>query len=408
MSETYKAVKITEHVYWVGAVDWGIRDFHGYSTKRGSTYNAYLVLGDKITLVDTVKAPFRDELLSRVASVVDPSSISYIISNHAEMDHSGALGAAVEAIRPEKVYASKMGVKALADHFHHDWPIEAVGDGQGISLGNREVTFYDTKMLHWPDSMISYLSGEEVLFSQDAFGMHLASAERFADEIPDHILDFEGGRYFANILLPYAPRIEKLMEKVSSLGIAPEIIAPDHGPIWRDDLDRVTGAYARWAAQKPTRKAVVVYDTMWGSTEKMARSVVEGLAEGGALPHLMPLRSSHRSDVAGELLDAGALIVGSPTLNNNMFPSVADVLTYLRGLKPANLVGGVFGSYGWSGEATVQIRKVLEETGIEMVDDLLKVRYVPDEDVLDRCRGLGSAVAERLLGRSGDGCHCST
>ena len=396
MSKAFRAVKVSERVYWVGAIDWSIRDFHGYSTNRGTTYNAYLVMGEKITLVDTVKRPFRDELMARISSVVDPASISYVISNHAEMDHTGCLREVLDAVRPEKVFASGMGVKALAEHFRLDQEVTAVKEGEVLSLGDRQVTFYETRMLHWPDSMFSYLSDDEVLFSQDAFGMHLASGERFADEIPDDVLEFEGARYFGNILMCYAPQIKKLLEKVAALGIAPEFIAPDHGPIWRDNLSKILDAYGRWTAQKPTKKAVVVYDTMWQSTEKMAQAIVEGLLAGRAQPKLMPLKAFHRSDVAGEVLEAGALLVGSSTLNNNMLPSVADVLTYLKGLKPLNLVGAVFGSYGWSGEATVHVKKILEEMGVDLVDDILKVKFVPDEEVLDRCFTLGEAVAGRL------------
>jgi flavorubredoxin len=396
MSKTFKAVKISDRVHWVGAIDWAIRDFHGYSTERGSTYNAFLVMADKITLIDTVKAPFRGELLSRISSVVDPASISYIVSNHAEMDHSGCLEEVIEAVRPEKVFASVMGVKALKDHLHLDREIVGVKDGESLSLGDRQLTFTETRLIHWPDSMFSYLSDDDVLFSQDGFGMHLATAERFADEIPDDVLEFEGARYFANILLPFAPLVEKLLEKVAALGITPEIIAPDHGPIWRDDLEKILGYYSRWSAQKPGRKAVIVYDTMWGSTDKMARAIAEGVAAGGSAVKVMPLKSCHRSDVAGELLDAGALIVGSPTLNNNIFPSVADVLTDLMGLKPANKIGAVFGSYGWSGEATVQLKRILEGMGIDMAGEIMKVKYVPGDEVLEDCFDLGREIAGRL------------
>jgi flavorubredoxin len=396
MSKTFKAVKISDRVHWVGAIDWAIRDFHGYSTGRGSTYNAFLVMADKITLIDTVKAPFRGELLSRISSVVDPASISYIVSNHAEMDHSGCLEEVIEAVRPEKVFASLMGVKALKDHLHLDREIVGVKDGESLSLGDRQLTFTETRMLHWPDSMFSYLSDDDVLFSQDGFGMHLATTERFADEIPDDVLEFEGARYFANILMPFAPLVEKLLEKVAALGITPEVIAPDHGPIWRNDLGKILGYYSRWSAQKPGRKAVIVYDTMWGSTDKMARAIAEGVAAGGSAAKVMPLKSCHRSDVAGELLDAGALIVGSPTLNNNIFPTVADVMTYLKGLKPANKIGAVFGSYGWSGEATAQLKKILEGMGVDMAGEIMKVKYVPGDEVLEGCFDLGREIAGRL------------
>jgi len=257
MSGVFKAARVTDHVYWVGAIDWSIRDFHGYLTSRGSTYNAYLILADKITLVDTVKRPFREEMLSRIASVIDPGDITYVISNHSEMDHSGCLPEVIQAVKPEKVFASVMGANALAEHFHLDREIVAVKDGESISLGNMNVSFVETRMLHWPDSMFTYLAEDGVLFSQDAFSMHLASSERFDDEISDDILDYEAARYFANILLPLSSAVVKLLEKVGGLDITMRIVATDHGPIWRKDVDRIVELYSRWAAQKPTKKAVV-------------------------------------------------------------------------------------------------------------------------------------------------------
>jgi flavorubredoxin len=396
MNGPYTAVKVSDHVYWVGAIDWGIRDFHGYSTDRGTTYNAYLVLADTITLIDTVKAPFQDELLARIASVVDPQEIRYIVSNHAEMDHSGSLVGVMEAVRPEKVFASAMGAKALVDHFQLDREIVPVKEGESLGLGNLNMTFLETRMLHWPDSMFSYLAEDRLLFSQDGFGMHLASSERFADEIDESILEYEGAKYFANILLPFSPLVTKLLDKVGKLDIPIDTIACDHGPVWRRDLETIIGWYNKWAAQKPTKKAVVVFDTMWHSTAKMAEAIGEGLIAGGARVKLMPLKSNHRSSVATEVLDAGALLLGSPTMNNNLFPTVADVLTYLRGLKPQNLVGAAFGSYGWSGEAVGQIRDVLEAMKVECIGDPLRIKYVPGKDALKQCFDLGVRVAERL------------
>ena len=232
----YRATQISEHVWWVGAVDWNMRDFHGYSTNRGTTYNAYLVMGEKITLIDTVKAPFCGELLGRVASVVDPAEISYIVSNHAEMDHSGSLATVIDAVKPEKVFASQLGAKALVEHFRLPMPITPVKDGEVLDLGNLKLTFAETRMVHWPDSMVSWLPGDDVLFSQDGFGMHLATSERFADQIDPSVVEFEGARYFANILLPFAPLVAKVIGRLPALGIAPKVIAPDHGPIWRQDL----------------------------------------------------------------------------------------------------------------------------------------------------------------------------
>jgi flavorubredoxin len=305
----------------------------------------------------------------------------------------------IEVAKPEKVFASTMGAKALAEHFHLDSEIVAVKDGETLSLGNLEVSFVETRMLHWPDSMFTYLAEDGLLFSQDAFGMHLASSERFADEIAEDILLDEGAKYFANILLPLSPLVTKLLERVGGLGITINTIATDHGPIWREDVGKILGLYSTWAAQKPTRKAVVAYDTMWQSTDMMARAIGEGLARGGATPRLMPLKSCHRSDVATEILDAGALLVGSPTMNSNMFPTVADLLTYLKGLKPQNLIGAAFGSYGWSGEAVGQLESVLGEMKVDLVGEGVRVKYVPGSETLAECHSLGLLVAEKLAQR---------
>jgi flavorubredoxin len=389
----YKAVKITDRVWWVGAIDWNIRDFHGYTTRRGSTYNAYLVMADKITLMDTVKAPFREEMLSRIASVVDPKKIRYIISNHSEMDHTGCLPEIIDMIRPEKVFASPMGVKTLQELFHRPAEIVPLKDGSRLSLGNATLDFLETRMLHWPDSMFSYLQEDRLLFSQDGFGMHLATSERFDDEIDPAVLEFEAATYYANILLPYSPLVLKLLERVAASGLAIDVIAPDHGPVWRKDLKGILARYGRWAAQKPEAKAVVVYATMWKSTEKMARAMAEGLAEGGLRVKLMNMDEVHRSDVAYETLEAGALCAGSSTLNNNLLPQMADVLTYLKGLRPANLLGCAFGSYGWSGESAKQVQEYLEDTKVNIVGEAIRVKHVPDRDTLARCFEQGRQVA---------------
>jgi len=396
MEGNFKAVQVTEDVWWVGAIDWNIRDFHGYSTKRGSTYNAFLILADKITLIDAVKAPFREELLSRIASVVDPARIDYIVSNHSEMDHSGCLPEIIEAVKPEKVFASTVGVKTLGELFHCGAEIHAVKDGETLNVGNRTLTFMETRMLHWPDSMFAYLNEEQLLFSQDAFGMHYASLERFDDEIDPAILAYEAATYYANILLPYSPLVLKLLDKVAASGLPVRLIAPDHGPIWRKDISGVLARTKQWAAQKPTEKAVVVYATMWKSTEKMARAISEGLAEGGLQVRFLSMDAAHRSDVVYELLDAGALAVGSSTLNNQMLPQMADILTYLRGLKPRNLVGAAFGSYGWSGEAVAQMEEILAEMKVEKAGEGIRVKHAPDGTVLARCREMGLKMAEMV------------
>lgn len=402
METPFKAVKIAEDVYWIGAIHWSLRNFHGYSTPRGTTYNAFLILGDKITLVDTVKAPFREEMLSRIASIVDPSNIDYIISNHAEMDHSGCLPDIIRLVKPEKVFASTQGVAALKAHFHEDIEWTAVKDGEEIMLrsesspkGPLTLSFMETRMLHWPDSMFSYLKEQKLLFSQDAFGMHLASHERFAEELPGWVLEQEAAKYFANILMPFSPLILKLLEKLDKQKLEVTMAAPDHGPLWRSSFPTILDNYRKWASRPASRKAVVVYDTMWESTDLMARVIGEGIASTGAQAVLLPLSGSHRSDIATEVLDAGALIVGSPTMNTQIFPTVSDAMTYLKGLKPRKLIGGTFGSYGWSGESTKHLDTILTDMGIENIGTV-RSTYVPDDQTLQACRELGENIGRRL------------
>lgn len=396
--DVFKAVRLTENVYWVGVIDWAIRDFHGYSTGRGTTYNAYLILSEKITLIDTVKKPFFKEMMSRISSVIDPSRIEIIVSNHSEMDHTGSLPQTISAVKPDKVYASPMGSKALSAHFHWEAdPIEVVKTGDSIDLGNMRIEFIETRMLHWPDSMVTYLPEEKILFSQDGFGMHLASTERFDDELPLNILEEEARKYYANILMPFSPLVTSLLGNLGKMELEIDLLCPDHGPVWRSNIDWILGKWDSWAEKKPRPKAVVIYDTMWNSTRAMAEAVTEGLAQEGVSSILMPLRASHISDIAAEVLEASALIVGSPTINGRIFPSVAECMNYLGGLKPKNLVGAAFGSYGWSGEAVKELSSLLEEMKVELVSEGLRAVYVPDEQVLEESVNLGQLVGRRIM-----------
>ncbi len=401
MSGAFKAVPVAEHVHWVGAIDWNIREFHGYATHRGTTYNAFLVTADRVTLIDTVKAPFRDEMMSRIASVVDPGAIDLIVSNHSEMDHSGCLPQTIEAVRPAKVVASAHGVKNLDAHFRLGERVEAIEDGGSVDLGTMNLTFLETKMLHWPDSMVSYLPQEQVLFSQDAFGQHLATRRLWADENPAAVLHEEAEKYYANILMPYAPLVAKTVAKLGEMDLPMAVLAPDHGPLYRRDFDWIVGRYAAWSDSPPSRKAVVVYDTMWQSDTLMARAVAEGLADAGAGPvQVLSMHSAHRSDVATEVLEAGALVVGSPTLNQNLYPTMSDVLSYLHGLKRRGLVGACFGSYGWSSGAVRQLEEWLEKMKIDRVADSVSVNFVPDDAALAACRDLGRTVAEAMAAKA--------
>ena len=310
-----KPLEVAKGIYWVGAIDWNIRDFHGYSTKQGTTYNAFLIMDEKITLVDAVKKEFADELLDRISQIVDPKKIDFVISNHTEMDHSGGLARVMHRIGEDKpIYCSKTGYKNLTKHFQQKWNYKPVEDGGQLNLGKKTLVFMETRMVHWPDSMFTYAKEDKVLFSSDGFGQHYAGLERFDDEIGDAIMP-HAKKYFANILLLYAPLILKLVQKVQSMGLAIDMILPDHGIMWRKDPMKIVKAYVEWSEQKPKRKALVIYDTMWHSTQTMAEAIVEELGQQGVDARPMHLRTSHRSDIMTEVVDAGAIIVGSPTLN---------------------------------------------------------------------------------------------
>lgn len=395
-----KLNEILKDIYWVGALDWNIRDFHGYTTYKGTTYNAFLVMDEKVTLFDTVKKGFKGDLVHRIHGITDPANIDYVVINHVEMDHSSCLPEIIDTAKPEKIICSAMGKQALIEHYHQeDWPYEVVETGQSISLGRRTVQFLETRMLHWPDSMLSYLKEDRLVISSDAFGQHWVTSERFDDEVDQAELFAHASKYFANILLPYAPLVRKKIQQIQELGLQIDMIAPDHGIIWRSDPGRIIEAYDSWSHQEPKKKALIIYDTMWRSTEMMARAVAGGLAREDIPFKMFDLKANHRSDVMTEVLDAGALLFGSSTLNNGMLPTLADMLHYMRGLRPQNKIGAAFGSYGWSGEGVQLINEALEEMKIEVVDPGIRVKYVPNHNELRKCVELGSRIGKALKER---------
>lgn len=386
--------EIKENIYWVGAVDWDIRDFHGYSTYKGTTYNAYLCMDEKITLFDTVKSNCYEELLYHINELTDPTKIDYIVVNHVEMDHSGCLPKIIELCKPEKVFCSPMGQKALMAHFHReDWPIHVVKSGDSISLGKKTVTFLETKMLHWPDSMFSYIKEDKLLISSDAFGQHLASTERYVDEIAIGEIMTHAAKYYANILHLFAPNIQKLLAQVTALGLEIDMIAPDHGLIWRGNPEVILSAYDRWSKRETSRKALVIYDSMWHSTAKMAKAIGGAISREGVQVKMLNLAVNHRSDIMTEVLDCRALVFGSPTLNNGILPRMGDFLTYLKGLRPKGKVGAAFGSFGWSGEAVKLLNEAMEAMEITVLDAGLKVKNVPVDADFAQCKELGVKIA---------------
>ncbi len=387
--------ELTKGVYWVGVVDWGLRHFHGYelSTHRGSTYNSYLIIDEKVVLVDTVWGPFQNQLIENIREVIDPAKIDIVVANHSETDHSGGLPAVMRHIPNATVVVSSRGEESVEGHYHQPWKFKKVKTGEKISIGQNDLVFVEAPMLHWPDSMFTYLKEDQILFSSDAFGQHYAGMERFDDQIGEAIMS-HAQKYFANILLLYSPLVLKLVEKVTRMGLPIKLICPDHGIMWRKDPGKIIRAYVQWAQQKPQKKALVIYDSMWHSTQAMAEAIVDALAQERVDARTMHLRTIHRSDVMTEVLDAGAILVGSPTLNNGLFPTVADFLCYMKGLKPLNKIAAAFGSYGWSGEAVKLINQDLEEMKFRIVAPGLNIQYVPDKKGLEACHALGKKVAQ--------------
>jgi flavorubredoxin len=391
-----KPVEIAKNIYGVGVKDWNIRDFHGYSTLLGTSYNAFLIVDEKTVLIDTVKKEFTDQLIDNISGIVDPKKIDCVVSNHTEMDHSGGLPRVMHKIGEDKpLYVSKMGAKNHARHFSQKWNYHVVKTGDELSLGSRTLAFLETRMLHWPDSMFTYLKEDKILFSSDGFGQHYAGHENFDDEIGDEIMR-HAKKYFANILLLYSPLILSLVETVTELGLEIDMICPDHGIIWRKDPEKIINAYVKWAKQAPEKKAVVVYDTMWHSTETMANEIASGIAAEGIAVRPIHIRNSHRSEIMTEVLDAAAVVVGSPTLNNQLFPPVADFLTYMKGLKPKNKIAAAFGSFGWSGESVKLINKEFEEMKFDVIDPGVKIQYVPDQEGIDACFQLGKKIGKAV------------
>jgi len=399
MGKKMEPIEISKGVYNVGVTDWNIRDFHGYSTDLGTTYNAFLIVDEKIALIDTVREGFAGQLLENISRIVDPKAIDYVISNHTELDHSGGLARVMHRIGEDKpIYCSKMGNKNLPKHFSPKWDYRPVATGDELSLGNRTLTFIETRMIHWPDSMFTYLKENQILFSSDGFGQHYAGPEKFDDQLDEPTVMYHAKKYFANILLLYSTHIQKLLDKVLSLGLEFKMICPDHGIIWRQDPGKIVNAYIKWCRQESENKAVVVYDTMWHSTEQMAHAIVSGISREGVPAKPVHLRKTHRSEVMTEVFDAKAVVVGSPTLNNQLYPSLSDFLTYMKGLKPLNKIGAAFGSYGWSGEAVKMINQELEAMKFEIVDPGLRIQYVPDKESLESCYELGRRIGKAVAG----------
>lgn len=393
-------VKVTlkDGVNWVGVVDWNIRDFHDYVTYRGSSYNAYLVQDEKTALVDTVKAAFCNELIAHVSELTNFEKIDYIIVNHVEMDHSSSLPIIAKLAKNARIFATARGKEELIKHYGQEFErIETVKSGDKISLGKKTLTFLEAPMLHWPDSMFTYLIEDKILMPNDAFGQHLASSGRFDDEVDQEILMEEAVTYYSNILTPFAPLIVKKIQEVVAMNIPIDMIAPSHGIIWRKDPMKIVNAYMDWCTGKSVKnQVVIVFDTMWGSTDKMARAIGDGIASQGVEVQLMKLRAASETDIVTEITNSKVVLVGSPTLNNGMFPTLGMFLTYITGLKPKGKKWGFFGSYGWGGGAVRGMIKMAKEAGFDVMEPSLELKWVPTEEELKKCFDYGVEIAQKV------------
>ena len=384
---------LREGINWVGYVDWTLRDFHSFETNRGATYNAYLVEDEKTALIDTVKGPYADDLLAGIAERTELSNIDYIVCNHAEPDHSGALPRVLEAIPTATLVCNK---KCLAElSYHYDtagWKTKIIEDGETLSLGRRTLKFIFTPMVHWPESMATYVPEERLLFSMDAFGQHFASSERFDDEAPLCVSMEEAKRYYANIVMPYGKMVTRVLKGLE--GVPIDMIAPSHGLIWRSHVADIVEKYKEWAAFKPAPKVLVVFDSMWESTANMARAICDGASTGDVEAKLIHVRRTGLTEIATEIQDAAAVAFGSSTLNSGMMPMMAAALTYIKGLKPAGKSAFAFGSYGWSSGGAKAVEDMLRDMNWDILREPLMGQYRPDDDVLSACRDAGRLLAE--------------
>lgn len=391
-------IEIKKGIYWVGAVDWNVRNFHGhtYTTKRGTTYNAYLIPDEQVTLVDTVHASFCSEIIDRITQIVPISSIKNIVVNHVETDHSGALPELMRLCPNAKLFGTAKCKEGLYKNYYGNWDFQIVKTGDKIKIGKKTLAFVEAPMIHWPDSMFTYAVEDKVLLPNDAFGQHFATAERFDDEVDQCALMDEAAKYYANILMPLGPLILRKLEEVQKMNIPIDIIAPSHGIIWRKDPMKIINAYLSWSKNETKRKVVIVYETMWGATEKMARLITQGVADSGVHVKLFNIAESDITEVIKEMLDSKGYIVGSSTHDNNMLTTIAGFMHFLEGLKPKNRIGAAFGSYGWAGGAVDSIENILKKTGVEIIQPSLSVKYMPDEAEKKKSYQFGADFAKRI------------
>lgn len=393
--------KITSSVKWVGKIDWELRRFHGneLSTHRGTSYNSYLIRDEKIALIDTCWKPFAKEFVENLKKEVSLNDIDYIIANHAEVDHSGALPELMKEIPDTPIYCTKNGVKSLKGHYHKDWNFVEVKTGDKLTLGDKELTFIEARMLHWPDSMFCYLSGDNILFSNDAFGQHFASEEMYNDLVDECELYQEAIKYYANILTPFSKLVEKKINEVLQLNLPVNMICPAHGVVWREDPLQIVNKYMEWARNYQENQITIIYDTMWEGTKSTAEAIKRGIKETSneTKVKLLNTAKTDKNDVITEVFKSKAVLVGSPTINKGILYSIAGILELIKGAGFKNKKAAAFGRYGWSGESVDIINRGLEEGKFEVIMEGLKETWYPDENSLTNARKFGEEFCKKAL-----------
>ncbi len=390
------AFNVKNNIQWVGKIDWELRKFHGdeYSTHKGSTYNSYLIQEEKTALVDTVWKPFDKEFVANLRKVVDLDKIDYVIANHAEIDHSGALPELMRHIPDTPVYCTENGVKSLKGHFHQDWDFKTVKTGDKLSLGSKELVFVEARMLHWPDTMMTYLTGDNVLFSNDAFGQHYASEYMFNDLVDQSELQVECMKYYANILTPFSPLVTRKIEEVLSFELPLDIICPSHGVIWRDKPTQIVEKYMEWAASYKEDQITIIYDTMWDGTRIMAEEIARGIKDADASVDikLFKISGGDKNDIITEIFRSKGVLVGSPTVNNGILTGMASLIEEVKGLKFTGKKAAAFGTYGWSGQSVGILTEHMKASGFDVTHDGLKALWNPDGDARKECREFGKTI----------------
>lgn len=390
-------INIKDNIYWVGVRDWEVRVFHGeYSTHRGSSYNAYLIKDEKTALVDTVWTPHYKAFVDNLEKTVGLKNIDMIIINHTEIDHAGSLPYIMEKIPDVPIYCTANGAKMIKKHFHKDWNFQIVKSGDSIDLGKNKLVFVEMRMLHWPDSMATFVSGANVLLSNDAFGQHYASPHLFNDLVDQCELFQEAIKYYANILNPYSKLVAAKIKEIEKLNLPIEMIAPSHGVIWRENPMQIIDKYKEWSNNYHEGTAVVLYDTMYGATKKMALAIAKGLEKQGISTKVISIGSSDYTDLLTDVFKAKAVIMGSCTVNRGLLGGAAAVLEGIKGLQFKDKVGAAFGSYGWGGESVKIIENRLQEAGIEILSAGTKVQYDPTEEELEKCVAYGEDFAKKM------------